>query len=76
MTPKEKAKELIEKFYPYVMMDGYYYEATKEGDIQNAKECALFAVDEILNEFLFDDSDYSNRRYKFYIEVKEQIELL
>lgn len=74
MTPKEKAKELIEKFYPYVMMDGYYYEATKEGDIQNAKECALFAVDEILNNDGF--TKFDDYLTGYWQEVKEQIELL
>ena len=77
MTPKEKAKELFEKFYPYVMMDGYYYEATKEGDIQNAKECALFAVDEIFKTVsmcipYLNESTYS----EYWNEVKQEIEKL
>ena len=63
MTPKEKAKELIDKFK-------YYSDVNHNGNFENAKQCALIAVDEILNEFLFDRSDYSNRRFQFYQEVK------
>ena len=46
MTPKEKAKELVEKFYLSEAMGGYgevpraYYES--------AKTCALICVDEII----------------------------
>ena len=68
MTPKEKAKELFDK-YCYAIKT----EVTDSGYFTNviyAKQCALIAVDEILNEFLFDDSDYSNRRFQFYQEVK------
>ena len=62
MTPKEKAKELVTKYFKY--------------SIQYRKECALIAVDEILSENLFDDSEYANRRYKYYQEVKKEIEAL
>jgi hypothetical protein len=37
MTPKEKAKELVDKFYNEVK----YYE--------EAKQCALITVDEVIN---------------------------
>jgi len=73
MTPKEKASNLVEIFWTEVEDNNY---ETRKMSFNQAKQCTLFAVNEIINEFLFDDSDYSNRRYKFYIEVKEQIELL
>jgi len=34
---------------------------------------ALQAVDLILKEFFFDSSDYSNRRYQYYLEVQAEI---
>ena len=79
MTPKEKAKELFDKFYPYVMMDGYYYEATKEGDIQNAKECALIAVDEIISNMPYGFYSgiipaYKGTDLDYWQEVKQEIE--
>ena len=49
MTPKEKAEELVNKFIkPTIKWNpvngvGYY------NDLNSAKECALVAVDEILN---------------------------
>jgi hypothetical protein len=57
MTPKEKAKELVEKFnkattYKYQEYAGANY-STFEHDIEELKQCALIAVDEILsNDFL------------------------
>jgi hypothetical protein len=51
MTPKEKAKELIEKFCEYSHTDynptrgGYQFES----QIANAKQCALIAVGELIN---------------------------
>jgi hypothetical protein len=42
MTPKEKARDLVDKFV-------YHVESiTDWGQLNNAKECALIAVDEIL----------------------------
>lgn len=40
MTPKEKARELVEKYHDEFGMLWYL-----------AKQCALIAVDEILNQF-------------------------
>ena len=52
MTPKEKAEELVNKFSD--LEDGEMY-------IGKAKQCALIAVDEILNEtrILYDISWWS-----------------
>ena len=74
MTPKEKAKELVEKFRMYdiiicdLMFDELYgYEES------HYKQCALIAVDEILNsinpfgQFLGKD---------YWQEVKQEIEKL
>ena len=50
MSPKEKAEEFIEKFVRYTP-------AEEEFEYPYAKQCALIAVDEILNSFnnVFDD---------------------
>ena len=42
MTPKQKAIELVNKFMSYA--DSNHY-----GSIASAKQCALIAVDEIIN---------------------------
>jgi len=79
MTPQEKAKQLANKYFKE--SDLLYEDLTW---IQ-AKECALIAVDEILNSYdnIFDDfvikSDqvggYKNMK-KYWNEVKQEIEKL
>ena len=46
MTPKEKAKQLINKF----TFASIYFVDKEQGAIINAKFCAKLAVDEILNQ--------------------------
>jgi hypothetical protein len=43
MTPKEKAAELINKFYQYTPAD-------EELEYDYTIQCALIAVDEVLNQ--------------------------
>jgi hypothetical protein len=67
MTPKEKAKELVEKFY-HIKIHVHY---------SIAKQCALIAVDDILEIFkcspqLFVDT----LMYKYWQQVKIEIEKL
>lgn len=86
MTPKEKAKELVEKFIsleitvlgcgknegnPCIVSDNMYQ--------MNAKQCAIIAVDEVLSISYFypdhmseNDSFYKN----YWILVKTEIEQL
>ena len=77
MTPKEKAQELVNKFWGKGI--------TNNKEI--AKDCALIAVDETLNMFIeihnkfqdvgllkFDVEEAAT--YKFWQEVKQEIEKL
>jgi hypothetical protein len=50
MKPKEKAEELINKYYRQITYGGNIDEVNL--DYVNAKECALIAVDEIINNVL------------------------
>ena len=81
MTPKEKAEELVDKFYQTTPNENYVndplgigrYEAWKQ-----AKQCALIAVDEIL---IIQGAYTGNRdEFKTYLdywqEVKQEIEKL
>jgi hypothetical protein len=64
MTPKEKAQELLNKFIQ------------TNGNAFFAKECALIAVDEILN-MLVGIYDYDREvLYPYWQQVKEEIEKL
>ena len=62
MTPKEKARELVDKFD----------KAVNTHTNTPLKKCALIAVDEILkgeNNFI-----QTNEHYKYWQEVKQEIE--
>jgi predicted DNA-binding ArsR family transcriptional regulator len=68
MTPKEKAKELIIKFqHPPSALQHTECDCLH---IDIAKECALIAVDEILNVGFMDTNDL----YDYWQEVKTEIE--
>jgi len=62
MNSKEKAEELLSKYYFQVQT------------LAKQKQCALIAVDEILN-VIDRDMNYQNS-YSFYLDVKQQIEEL
>jgi len=74
MTPKEKAEELVEKFTD---IENKYNEYS---DFKQAKQCALIAVDEIINtldsERIKYSSDYCFEENKYWTEVKQEIEKL
>lgn len=63
MIPKEKAKELINK-----------YLQVYDGRVIQAKQCALLAVDEILE--IFEDTNGCDYRLEYWLEVKQEIENL
>ena len=74
MTPKEKAKDLVDKFSNEVLIDNY-----------EAKRCALIAVVEVIESIPSELLDIDNEGYSyFYInedveywnKVKQEIELL
>jgi len=78
MTPKEKAEELVLKYLrikTHKMFNGWWHKIT-------AKQCALIAVDEVLNLDLHDVGDYkdfdtpSEWYISYWNEVKQEIEKL
>jgi hypothetical protein len=77
MTPKEKAKELFERFRSEII--SFLSDNMKD---ENAKRCALIAVDEILkiipqNEYMEDRGEFNeNRELIYWKEVKQEIENL
>lgn len=79
MTPKEKAEELINKFNPVSRI----YPTFVEGEFvltNDAKECALIAVNEILENFglSFNGPKFyvSYEASKFYEDVRNEIKKL
>lgn len=82
MTPKEKAKELIRKYMEIDLQPFSDYGHYIEKDV--AKECALIAVDEILNwpqvldtvRISKDVNEFYVRPSRYWTEVKQEIEKL
>jgi len=80
MTPKEKAIKLVDKmgFSTSYTIDNTSGQSTPIYKNQYAKQCAIIAVDEII-ELLLDFSKgyytFSNN-LKYYEEVKEEINKL
>ena len=71
MTPKEKAKELVYKFYPSVQ-----WKLGQEDCLNRAKKCALIAADEILDTIVVIYSNDFELLNKYWEEVKQEIEKL
>lgn len=72
MTPKEKAKELFGKFAMYLRANLMYDEEANE----DAKQCALIAVDEIINTIEFSSQVDELSKTNYWKEVKQEIEKL
>lgn len=78
MTPKEKAEDLVNKFIKLTSKHEKL-ETAGLGAITLAKQCALIAVDEIIQELdhlPFDDQDFGTFKMKYWQEVKKEIERL
>ena len=66
MTPKEKAIELVKK---YAFVEIAYYTSMHE-----VKDCALIAVDEIIDAL--ENNAANSSSFIFYEEVKQEIKKL
>jgi hypothetical protein len=87
MTPKDKANKLVDK-YLGIIADDVIDTKLVYGTLtyKLAKQCALIAVDEILNNVMFHwysptkempkDIVYFVTQKKYYEEVKEELEKL
>jgi len=71
-TPKEKAEELIEQFENYSHTDFNYSRGGYQFDsqLQNAKQCALIAVDEIIK---FGNEQGIREPMMYWHKVKEEV---
>lgn len=68
MKPKEKAKELVDR---YKFMEIANYTSMFE-----VKQCALVAVDEIINSVVITDLTIAENQFIYWEEVKQEIENL
>jgi len=68
MELKQKAKELVDRFIPFT--DGM----TRTEEVENAKQCALICVDEMIRVFKLEEA--SQELIEWWKEVKQEIEKL
>ena len=81
MTPQQKALELVDKYRELVISAPYV--DSEDGSCiaetwmltRSAKQCALIAVDEILNTLSYKVSS-NFEEIQYYVEVKQEIEKL
>ena len=80
MTPKEKAKELVEKFMPFIAGADRYNTTLGIYDTDISKQCALLTVDEImfynLMEYPQHSTIYAPHKNDYWQQVKQEIEQL
>lgn len=69
MTSKEKAEELVDKYQYYVAEKDFFGDNV---ELKNAKQCALIAVDEILEDH-HEDKKCECRNCRWWQEVKQEI---
>jgi hypothetical protein len=85
MTPKQKANEIKDKMWKYAFCPEYANEIdlglekgsiSKDGEWENycAKQCALIAVDEIID--LLWHTHKNETEYRYWQEVEKEIEKL
>jgi hypothetical protein len=79
MTPKEKAKELIEKFNNIADIESVWDGNKWVTSYDHAKQCALICVDEILNSVIVYSSElllinWSDEQLEYWLKVKQEIE--
>ena len=67
MTPKEKAEELVKKYHKDVLNTNYFGH-------KKAKQCALIAVEEIIEAIQMGYCE--DPALKYWQEVKQEIEKL
>lgn len=73
MTPKEKAKQLVKKFEPYMpFIDQIDYSINMDKRTRHAKQCALIAVDEIIKQL--EQYGYYKSLMTYWDAVKQEIE--
>ena len=70
-TPKEKAKEIVDKFYHL-----FSVELENTICVEEAKECALLNVDELLKHMTLHFGFIGFTSLTYWNEVKEEIKKL
>lgn len=73
MTPKEKAKELLDKYRTHIRIADACSCLNSIDEIDIAKKCALIVVDEVLKSVLSGYDYDQDSEEPFWQEVKTEI---
>jgi hypothetical protein len=65
MTPREKAKDLVEKMFSQSTTNAF-----------PAKQCAIIAVDEIVNSVVVTNLSVAENQFLYWEQVKKEINKL
>lgn len=80
MTPKEKAKELVDKYFIEIQGADRYSYNLPSMNLFIAKKCALIAVNEIINSYSnytgMYDQVFFDSELEYFKQVKQEIEKL
>ena len=77
MTPKEKAGWLNKKFYFTLPNNGSFTGINNINDRwKEAKQCALIAVNEIIDAIDWHEYETPNKEINYWLDVRKEIELL
>jgi hypothetical protein len=73
MTPKEKAQQLVDK---YSMITKWKMGVEQDYVIKKAKECALIAVDMVIENLSYDPSTGGKSNEFYWLDVKKELQKL
>ena len=72
LTPKEKAKELVEKYQSGYTIGRFSYQLPN--DLQDAKQCALVACNEIIDAIDWHEFETPNKQLNYWLDVRKELE--
>ena len=73
MTPHEKAQQLVDK---YSMITKWKMGVEQDYVIKKAKECALIAVDMVIENLSYDPSTGGKSNEFYWLDVKKELQKL
>ena len=73
MKPKEKAEELLDKYRTYIRKADVYDYLFFEDENFLSKQCALIAVDEVIDALPDTTSPYNLKQIDYWQQVKNEI---
>ena len=77
MTPKEEAKQIVDKFSPYVDYAECGLLSEREMIIKNSKQCALIHVEGLIRQMSIFATSFDALRLQTHLkEVKKEIQAI